>query len=124
MAYFSFGRLITKYARPFVLTKTESGTYNEVGDYVEGSATDFELTGAIMAMSARKVYNSNGLYTTKDKVLHMTSGIDNALLGGEVVFEGNVYKIEEIRGADNDVFTGVFSYVLKWVSAFGGDSGG
>lgn len=123
MSYFNFSRLIAKYSRPFMVAVRSEGSYDSKGDWKEGEPIYTEINGAIMAISQRKVYNSNGIYTTLDKSLYMTSPIDKALLQAEIIFNDNVYKIEEVRGADNDVFTGVYNYILKYVSAFGGDTG-
>lgn len=118
MTYFDFTRLIEKYTRPFTVILKSEGSYNAMGDWVDGENSEREMRGALMSMSERKIYNSNGLYTSKDKILHMTSPIENALLGAEVIFKENVYKVEEVKHADNEDFTGVYSYVLKWVSVF------
>lgn len=118
MTRFNFTRLIQKYSRTFTVITETAGYHDKKGDWVHGATTETMLTGAIMAMSERKVYNSNGVYTTKDKVLYMTKEIDNALIGAKVMFNGNTYSIEEAIGADDGVFTGVYNYTLKWVSAF------
>ena len=124
MRYFNFSRLISKYSRPFTVAVRNKGAYDSKGDWAAGEPEYTEINGAIMAVSQRKVYNSNGVYTALDKSLYMTSPIDKALLQAEIIFNDNVYKIEEVRGADNDVFTGVYNYILKHVSAFGGDVNG
>ena len=58
------------------------------------------------------------MLTAKDKVLHTLSEIDNALMGATVIFKNNKYSIETQKGKDNADFTGCYSYILKWVSAF------
>lgn len=117
--YFDFSGLISDYESPFtVITHGESG-YNDSGDYVKGEEIRQELTGAIIAFKESKVLRPDGGITAKDRKLHMLSKLPDALIGAEVLFKGQKYKIEsELENAE---FTGVFSYLLRWVSAFDTD---
>ena len=114
--YFDFSGLIADYASPFtVITNGENG-YNDSGDYVTGEETRQELTGAIIAFKESKILRSDGAVTAKDRKLHMLTKLPDALIGAEVLFKGQKYKIEsELENAE---FTGVYSYLLRWVSAF------
>ena len=118
MAYFNFNRLISKYSREFTVIVNSGGEYDAKGDWVDGEKREITMTGAIMAMSESKVYNSNGAYTSKDKVLYMTEPLSDALFDCDVKFLGNVYKIDSTVEADDADFTGVYHYILKWVSVF------
>ncbi len=118
MAYFNFNRLISKYSREFTVIVNSEGEYDAKGDWVDGEKREITMTGAIMAMSESKVYNSNGAYTSKDKVLYMTEPLSDALFDCDVKFLGNVYKIDSTVEADDADFTGVYHYILKWVSVF------
>lgn len=118
MAYFDFSGIIQEYSRDFTVLGKGKGDYNDAGDYVGGGTTEIKLRGAIIGYSSSKIHRSEGTLTAKDKVLHMLEPIENALMGAFVVFKGNKYRIEEQKGADNAEFTGVYSYSLKWVSAF------
>lgn len=124
MTYFNFSRLIKKYTRPFTVISKSDEVINDAGDYVDGEITKTTLYGAIMGLTESKIHRSEGTLTTMDKVLHMLEPIDNALMGAKVVFKGNEYRIETQKGKDNADFTGVYSYTLKYVSAFKEKEGG
>lgn len=117
MANFNFSRLIGKYSREFTVIVNSEGEYDAKGDWTDGEKQEITMTGAIMAVSENKVYNSNGAYALKDKVLYMTEPLNNALFDCHVKFRGNVYKIDGAVESDDADFTGVYHYVLKWVSA-------
>lgn len=114
--YFDFSSLIADFANPFqVVTHTESG-YDAAGDWQEGKEQITELTGAIINFKESKVFRSEGAITAKDKRLFMQNRLPDALVGATVKYKGQRYKIEsELENAE---FTGVYSYLLKWVSAF------
>lgn len=118
MAYFNFSRLIQKYTRPITVISKSGEIINDAGDYVDGEITKTTLYGAIIGFTESKIHRSEGTLTTMDKALHMLEPIDNALMGAKVVFKGNEYRIETQKGKDNAEFTGVYSYTLKYVSAF------
>ena len=120
MANFHFRRLIEKYTRKFTVITQGEKTLNEAGDYVYGTPKETVLKGAIIGYAENKIHRSEGTLTSNDKALHMIEPIDNALMGATVVFKGNKYRIETQKGKDNSEFTGVYSYTLKWVSAFDG----
>lgn len=122
MAHFNFQRLINKYSRKFTLISESEGEYNRAGKWQDGITTETELEGAILGYAESKIHRSEGTLTANDKVLHTLTPIDNALMGGKVIFNGNLYSIETQKGKDNADFTGVYSYTLKYVSAF--DKGG
>ena len=113
--YFDFSDLISEYSTTFTVITPEAGGYDEKGDWKAGQATQ-EHTGAIIAYRESKVFRSEGTITSKDKRLFMLEALPAALLGAEIVHDGQKYLIEsELENAE---FTGVYSYHLKWVSAF------
>ena len=114
--YFDFSGLIHDYENPFtVITHTE-GDYDDSGTWQDGKETRTTLTGAIIAFKESKVFRSEGKITVKDKRLFMREALPQALMGAEVIFRGQKYMIEsELENAE---FTGVYSYFLRWVSAF------
>lgn len=114
--YFDFSDLIDDYSSTFeVVTHTGSG-YNDAGDYIEGAEERIMLTGAIIAYTESKVLRSEGAVTMQDRKLHMLEKLPDALIGATVLFGGKRYRIaSELENAE---FTGVYSYLLKWVSAF------
>ena len=113
--YFDFSSLIREYSNQFtVIAHTESG-YDEAGDWQDGQETRTEMTGAIIAFKESKVFRSEGTITAKDKRLFMEEKLPDALIGAEAVYNGQKYMIEsELENAE---FTGVYSYMLRWVSA-------
>lgn len=114
--YFDFSGLISDYANPFTLITHADGGYNDAGEWVDGEETRTELTGAIIAFKESKVFRSEGAITAKDRRLFMETQLPQALIGAHVEYEGQKYMIEsELENAE---FTGVYSYMLRWVSAF------
>lgn len=116
MAYFDFKRLITKYGRNFTLLVPGEGAYVG-GVWQEGEPTRLALFGAIISLTETKLYQLGGTLTAQDRHLYMLEPINAPLQGAKVEFEGNTYHIEQDRANGNEVFTGVWSYTLKWVSA-------
>lgn len=114
--YFDFSGLISDYENPLtVITHTKAG-YDEAGDWKGETEKRKEYTGAIIAFKESKVFRSDGKLTAKDKRLFMREALPDALIGASVEYRGQKYMIEsELENAE---FTGVYSYLLKWVSAF------
>ena len=111
MSYFDFNRLIDKYSASFTLRVPSEGSY--VGGQYEVTYSEKELTGAIIGLSMRKVYQSGGYLTSQDRHLYIKEPVDCALEGAIVVFDGNEFSIEEDTENGNERFTGVYSYVLR-----------
>lgn len=121
MKYFDFTGLIRKYTTSFKVISSGKGYYNDLGDYVESEPTESLMQGAIISLKEDKIYRSEGLLTEQDRQLFMTEPLPKGLIGSKVIYKGNKYKVQE--STDNSEFTGVYAYVLKFVSAFnGGDS--
>ena len=118
MALFNFSRLIAKYSRSFTVLVKSEGYYDDKGDYVDGSLTEIKLSGAIIGYAESKIQRSEGTLSAMDKALHTLTPLDNTLLGCTVVFKGSEYRIESQKGESNSDFTNVYSYTLKYVSAF------
>ena len=114
--YFDFSGLIGDYSNTFVVvTHTDAG-YDEAGNYQKGQEMRSEYSGAIIAFRESKVLRSEGAIKTKDRRLFMQERLPQALVGALVEYDGQKYRIEsELENAE---FTGVYSYLLKWVSAF------
>ena len=114
--YFDFTGLISDYSNTFTVVVPEDEGYDEKGDWKAGSEKRESLRGAIIAFKESKVFRSDGAITAKDKRLFMQQALPKALIGAEIEYRGQRYKIEsELENAE---FTGVYSYLLKWVSAF------
>lgn len=124
MAYFNFTYLVQKYSKTFTAKLPAGGAYNDGGDWVPKEPIVKELTGAIISMRESRVLRSDGAYTQQDRALYVLEPLDNALQNAEIVYKGNKYRIGSML--DNSEFTGVWAYVLKFVSVFdnGGDANG
>lgn len=119
--YFDFSRLIKKYSTAFEAITLTDGYYDECGDWIESTKEKTTVTGAIIAISERKIYQSNGTLTANDRQLYMEQPLDSKLQGCKVIYDGKVFSIEE--STENAKFTGVYSYTLKYISAFKDKSG-
>jgi hypothetical protein len=117
--YFDFSTLIQDYSNVFTVITHEGGGYNEAGDWNEGNEMRTEYMGAIIAFKESKVFRSEGKITTQDRRLFVKQSLPQALMGATVIFRGNKYMIESEH--ENAEFTGVYSYFLRYVSAFGGE---
>lgn len=111
---FDFSRLILKYSVPFQLVSVGGGHY-EAGIYLPDEVAPIEMCGAIIPLKERKIYQSGGSLTTKDRQLYCQGSINNALKGAKVIYKGDTYSIE----ADTDYsdYADVSVYLLKWVSS-------
>lgn len=117
--YFDFTGLIRKYESPFEVVTHENSGYDARGEWKAGQEKRTLMRGAIIAFKESKVLRSDGGITAKDRKLHMLQKLPDALVGAEVRFKGQKYMIEsELENAE---FTGVYSYLLKWVSALDTD---
>ena len=123
MKYFDFDSLIDKYSVSFSVISSEPGDYDDLGEYHPGTNVTAEKQGAIIAISDTKIYRSDGMLTAKDRELFMKESLGSGYDKAHIAYDGNKYKVESMPN-DNHEFTGVWAYILKWVSAFddGGDS--
>lgn len=118
MAFFNFEYIIRKYSTEFIAVTTTGGEYNASGDWEEAKKIETPMTGAIISMRESRLLRSEGAYTHQDRALYMLEPLDNALQGAIIIHEGNKYSIGS--RLDNSEFTGVWAYVLKFVSVFNG----
>lgn len=98
------------------MLSSNDGYYDESGDYVKPEPTENKMTGAILSLKEDKIYRSEGQLTSEDRQLFMTSPLPAGSIGSTVVFNGNKYKVQQV--IENSEFTGVWGYLLKFVSAF------
>lgn len=115
---FDFSPLLRDYATAFTVITQSGGGYDDAGDWRDGTETRTEMTGAIIAFRESKVFRSEGKITSQDKRLFMRQPLPDALMGAQVVHDGHRYMIES--ETENAVFTGVYSYLMRHVSAFEG----
>jgi len=120
--YFNFESLIKKYSTEFTAIVPSEGGYNDSGDYVAGEEKKIKLVGAIISHRLSKIFRSEGTITEQDRALYMLEPLENSLKGAKVIHGGNLYRVGDLL--ENSEFTGVYSYTLKYVSAFdkAGDS--
>ena len=114
--YFNFSSLIQDFESPFQVVTYTGGGYNAAGDWQEGKEKITEYTGAIINFKESRILRSEGTITARDKRLFMQQRLPRALIGAKVIHAGQEYKIES--ETENAEFTGVYSYLLKWVSVF------
>lgn len=120
--YFNFRRLIEKYSSEYTVVIHGQNVTKDNGDIVKGEPQEVKLVGAIISRGENAIFRSDGNLTAKDKRLHTLTPIDKALLNSQVVYENEVFQIQ--GSTDNSKFTGVYSYTLKYVSAFNEKGGG
>ena len=116
MSYFNFARLVQKYSGEFKAITLLTGYYNDSGDWEDAETKEVTLQGAIIKHRDNKIYKSNGTLTAKDRALFMLEPISDKLIGSQVVYENDVYSVQS--NLENAKFTGIYSYTLKYVSAF------
>lgn len=115
--YFDFSGLIEDYSNKFTVIVHKEGDFDDAGDWQDGKDERIEKTGAIISFKESKVFRSEGKITAQDKRLFMLQPLPDALMGASVEYGGKKYMIEsELENAE---FTGVYSYFLRYVSAFG-----
>ena len=117
MAEFDFTYLIKKYSSDFVAEiPSKKGEWNDMGDYVASEPTKVTMHGAIISHRQSKIIKSGGAITEKDMALYMLEPLPNSLQGAKITYEGKCYSIgSELTNAK---FTGVYCYLLKYVSVF------
>lgn len=116
MQYFNFEGLIEKYSCEFTAIVSSEGKYDDSGEWVKGETREIPMTGAIIGFKESKLFRSEGTLTAKDKHLFMLTPFESCWKSVSVIFKGEKYNVE--AETDNADFTGFYSYVLKYVSAF------
>lgn len=120
MAYFDFSNLIRKYMTSFTALIPTDGHKGNGGVWIAGEPVERSLQGAIISMRESRLIRSQGAYTAQDRALYMLEPLDKALDGVFVIHDGRKYSVAS--ELENAKFTGVYAYVLKYVSVF--DDGG
>lgn len=109
---YDFTRLIRKYSNVFEVISSENGEYVD-GKYQAGLSTVIEMTGAIIPMTERKIYQSGGTLKSTDRQLYTLTLLPKNC---KVRYKNNVYSVEEETNYED--YADVYVYVLKWVSNF------
>lgn len=120
MRYYNFDALIDKYSVDFELLPEERTSYDDAGDLVVETGDPVKKRGAIIGLGENKLYRADGVLTAKDKNLYTKESLGD-ISGARVVYDGNIYSVLEEASEGNAPFTGAFCYILKFISAFGGD---
>ena len=118
---YNFVDLIRRHSVTFELLTYSGGSYVG-GKFQNGDETVSERSGAILPLTDRKIYQSGGTYTTKDRALYMSTPLEGALKTLRVRYKGNVYSVEDER--DFEDYSEAYIYTLKWVEQLSKDSGG
>ncbi len=120
MKLYNFSRLITKYGVNFETIETKGGKYVN-GYWQEGKKEIKDGFGAVIPLAERKIYQSGGSYTAKDRQLYMFKPLDGDLKSIKILYRNNIYSVEQ--ETDYSDYSDVFVYLLKYVSLFDGKSG-
>ena len=113
---FDFSELINDNSVEFIAEVPSNGYYNDAGDFVNDKPKQYKLRGAIISYKESKIFRSEGALTSNDKALYMLQPLENAIQMAKILYKGKIYSVgETLSNAD---FTGVWAYVLKYVSAF------
>lgn len=115
-AIFDFDRLIRKYSTDCLLVCGADGGKYEAGNWIPGSAKEPEpVSGAIIPMANRKIYQSGGTYTEHDRefVTRREIPLEPAAY---LIHEEARYEVQE--GVDYSKYAGFYTYNLKRVSVF------
>ena len=112
MKLYNFKRLIRKYSVTFCLHRKQGGFV--AGKWEDGGEIVTDMRGAIVPMSDRKIYDSGGTYTEKDRELFLSNPLPEPLSALKVVFKDNAYSVENGRNFEDYADAAV--YDLKWQS--------
>ncbi len=114
---YDFTRLIQKYSRTFTFQGVSSEGRYSGGQWISDPAPPPQrMQGAIVPLTAQKVYQLGGTYTTQDRQLYMASPLPDALKGARIIDQDHQYSIEQ--AADWSNYADVFVYLLRRVSQF------
>ena len=113
MQLYNFKRLIDKYGVTVQLQKKKGGSY-VAGKWVEGDEVIREISGAVVPISERKIYQSGGTLTQNDREWFLPEALTGSLIDYRAIYKGNAYTVEESR--DYTDYANVAVYVLKRVN--------
>lgn len=113
---YNFNRLIKKYGVTCSLLEEASGGRYEGGEWVPDPAPpEEEITGALIPMTERKIYQSGGTYTEHDREFLTFTEIPLEP-AHHITYHGAKYKVES--NTDYSDYAGFYAYNLKRVGAF------
>ncbi len=113
---FNFTRLINKYRVDCQLIRSASGGEYVGGNWAPAGEPDPEnITGAVIPMTSRKIYQSGGTYTEQDREFITETKIPLEP-AAHIIHQGDKYQVES--EADYSDYAGFHNYNLKRVGAF------
>lgn len=119
---FNFTRLIQKYSAVFTFHGVASGGSYQGGEWVPNPPPEpVKMQGAVVPLSAQKVYQLGGSYTTQDRQLYLCQPLPGALNGATVEYQEHIYKVEQ--DTDWSAYADVYVYLLRRVSNFENTAG-
>lgn len=114
MKLYNFSRLIMKYGVNFEIIEAD-GKYIG-GHWTEGKTETRNGFGAVIPLTERKIYQSGGSYTAKDRQLYTFKSLQGDLRNIKVRYKDNVYSVEQ--ETDYSDYSDVFIYLMKYVGLF------
>lgn len=120
MKPYNFSNLIIKYGVDFEIKEFNNGKYIG-GRWSEAEAKTQNGFGAIIPLAERKIYQSGGSYTAKDRQLYTFKTLGRNLKNIKLLYKNSLYSVEQ--ETDYSDYSDVFVYLLKYVSLFD-ESGG
>ena len=113
---FNFNRLIQKYSANCQLVSQASGGHYAGGEWVpDPTPLPQDISGAVIPMTDRKIYQSGGTYTEQDRELITLEEIPLEPAKW-IVYKGMKYQVQE--NTDYSDHAGFYAYNLKRVGAF------
>lgn len=116
MKRFDFSRLINTYSvECLLLSESVSGSYIG-GEWVPGAeAVSESIKGAVIPMTAHKLYQSGGTYTEQDRefITYKEISLEPSHF---IVYKGLKYQV--LENTDYSDYAGFYAYNLKRVGAF------
>lgn len=113
---YDFNRLIKKYSTTYTLLAETSGGWYEGGEWVsESSFAEKEITGVLISITTRKVYQNGGTYTEANWEFITITEIPLEPTH-YIVCKGAKYKVD--ANTDYSVHADFYAYNLKRIGAF------
>lgn len=113
---FDFDRLIVKYGVGCKLLSEASGGSYAGGEWIPDPAPpEQDITGAIIPMTDRKIYQSGGTYTEQDREFITLTEIPLEPVH-HIAYKGFKYQVQE--NTDYSDYAGFYAYNLKRVGVF------
>ena len=117
MRTFKFNWLVKKYSTNYELEIEPEAVLNKMtGKYEKGDAIAEYRRGVIVPYEERKIYQSGGVITAKDRLLISATPID--IEHSFVNYKNSRYKVESETPYDD--YGDFYNYRLKHVSSFKG----